>query len=277
MARISQNFRVAQESAHLQNRGQVEPVNQQTIADRLGISRATISRCFTNHRAINPATRARVFELAAQLGYRYLDLRTRSRPKKSSTTTVGVLIAYDGAFTENDRLESPGPELLDGISQLAQLRGVQLDIHYVDSAEMTLDGPSYRRQLGLPRASWRGVLLMYAFPGPVVEALGARFPCVSLLEQYGRLALNCVDVDHYRGIAQLIDLLLAAGHQRIGFFSPVARPESYWTMHRFAAYLEKLLALGLDCLTEDVINIRRAREFRKTGRSRRCTRGLMRE
>ncbi len=97
---------------------------------------------------------------------------------------------------------------------------------------------------------------MYAFPEPVVETLRAKFPCVSLLEEYGRLAVNCVDVDHYRGIAQLMDLLLAAGHRRIGFFSPVNRPESYWTMHRFSAYLEKLAALGLNCRTEDVINIR---------------------
>ncbi len=113
-------------------------MNQQTLADRLGISRATISRCFTNHRAINPATRARVFELAAQLG-RYLDQRTTPRRGRKPSPTVGVLISYAGTLPKNEVLESPGPELLDGISQLAQLRGVHLDINYVDSAEMTLE------------------------------------------------------------------------------------------------------------------------------------------
>ena len=34
----------------------MNPVNQQTPADRLGLSRTTVSRCFTNHRAINPTT-----------------------------------------------------------------------------------------------------------------------------------------------------------------------------------------------------------------------------
>jgi LacI family transcriptional regulator len=56
----------------------MEKVNQQTLADRLGLSRATVSRCFTNHRAINPSTRARVFDLAAELGYRYMELRTQA-------------------------------------------------------------------------------------------------------------------------------------------------------------------------------------------------------
>jgi AraC-like DNA-binding protein len=54
-------------------------VNQQLIADRLNISRATVSRCFTNHPGINPTTRAQVFALAAQLGYTHLEKRADRR------------------------------------------------------------------------------------------------------------------------------------------------------------------------------------------------------
>lgn len=230
-------------------------VNQQTLADRLGLSRATVSRCFTNHRAINPATRARVFELAAQLGYRYLDLRSPSTKGKEKVATLGVLIAYAGMFTERDRFENPGQKLLDGVSQLAQLRHAQLDVHYVDPSEVTLQGASYQRIKALQRGDWAGALLIYSFPGRIVDALLARFPCVSLVEQYGRVDMNCVDVDHYRGIAQIMDLLLESGHTRIGFFSPASGLETYWTMHRFSSYLEKLLALGLEFRPEDVINV----------------------
>ncbi len=231
-------------------------VNQQSIADRLGLSRATVSRCFTNHRAINPTTRARVFELAAHLGYHYLDLRTAAtRRTNKPAITFGVLISYAGGFTETDRLESPAPELLDGISQVAQLRQVQLDINYVTQEELTLEGPSYEKIRGLRRSTWAGALLIYPFPDTIVDALLARLPCVSLLEQYGRAEMNCVDVDHSRGIAQVMDLLTEAGHRRIGFFSPRMRPESFWTRHRFSAYLEKLLTLELDFRPEDVINV----------------------
>ena len=50
-------------------------VKQQLIADKLGISRTTVSRCFTNHAGINPDTRAAVFSLASELGYNYLEPR----------------------------------------------------------------------------------------------------------------------------------------------------------------------------------------------------------
>tara|TARA_B110000483_G_C17680091_1_gene345254 strand:+ start:129 stop:326 length:198 start_codon:yes stop_codon:yes gene_type:complete len=58
-------------------------VNQQLIADKLGISRTTVSRCFTNHAGINPDTRAAVFSLASELGYNYLEPR-KSGKKGSS-------------------------------------------------------------------------------------------------------------------------------------------------------------------------------------------------
>ncbi|MGE9294975.1 MAG: helix-turn-helix domain-containing protein, partial [Puniceicoccales bacterium] len=35
----------------------MKEVNQQVIADALNLSRATVSRCFTNHPGINPETR----------------------------------------------------------------------------------------------------------------------------------------------------------------------------------------------------------------------------
>ncbi len=230
-------------------------INQQTLADRLGLSRATVSRCFTNHRAINPATRARVFELAAQLGYHYLDLRTPTTKKRKESTTIGVLIAYAGMFRERDRFENPGQKLLDGVSQLAQLRKAQLDVHYVDPEETTLEETSYQRVKALHRGGWAGALLIYSFPGRIVDALLAKFPCVSLVEQYGRADMNCVDVDHYRGVTQIMDLLLESGHRRIGFYSPSSGLETYWTMNRFSAYLEKLLSLGIDFRPVDVINV----------------------
>src|SRR6187431_902001 len=57
-------------------------VNQQLIAERLRISRATVSRCFTNHPGINPVTRARVFQMAAEIGYAHLEKRTTNTKKK---------------------------------------------------------------------------------------------------------------------------------------------------------------------------------------------------
>ena len=231
-------------------------VNQQTLADQLGLSRATVSRCFTNHRAINPATRARVFDLAAQLGYRYMELRTPVA-RKAKGTAIGVLVCYAGTFRPNDRFENPGQNLLDGVSELAQLRNVHLDVHYVDPSEQSLLSPSYQKISALRRGRWRGALLIYSFPEKVVDSLSLRFPCVSLVEQYGRADLNCVDVDHYRGVSKIINLLTDLGHRRIGFFSTHLALDTQWAMHRFSAYFEKLFASGLDYNPDDVVNVAR--------------------
>ncbi len=230
-------------------------VNQQTLADRLGLSRATVSRCFTNHRAINPSTRARVFDLAAELGYRYMELRTQASNRASRGSTLGVLICHPASPASDDRFESPRQILLDGISQLAQLQRVQLSVHYVDPDETTIEEESYQSINALRRGTWSGVLLIHAFPDQVIEALAARLPCVSLLEQYGHAHLNCVDVDHERGVSSLMDLLVEHGHQRIGFFSVHHALGTYWATHRFAAYFKKILAAGFSYRPADVINV----------------------
>lgn len=230
-------------------------VNQQTLADRLSLSRATVSRCFTNHRAINPSTRARVFDLAAELGYRYMELRTAASDRARQVPTLGVVICHPATSTIDDRFESPQQKLLDGISQRAQLERVQLSVHYVDPDEMSLEGASYKTISALRRDGWDGALLIHAFPEKVIENLVSRMPCVSLLEQYGHTYVNCADVDHERGIASLMDMLIEQGHRRIGFFSLRPALGAYWAAHRFSAYFEKLIALGLDYRPADTINV----------------------
>src|SRR5476651_380243 len=95
-------------------------INQQVIATRLNISRTTVSRCFTNHKGINPKTRSKVFSLAAKLGYQYLQSRspTNGAPDNPS---IGVLICSDVEEFHRIDYESPGVELLPGVAEFAQL------------------------------------------------------------------------------------------------------------------------------------------------------------
>src|ERR1700709_367964 len=70
-------------------------INQQLIADQLGISRTTVSRCFTNHSGINPATRARVFDLASQLGYQHMEMRVPHKSRAATAKVLGVLVCTE--------------------------------------------------------------------------------------------------------------------------------------------------------------------------------------
>jgi len=231
-------------------------VNQQLIADRLKISRATVSRCFTNHPGINPKTRARVFSLASRLGYTPLEKRAESGSRSEKRgLNFGVLICVELPNFEHTAYGNPGQELLNGLSDFARGQDVRLDLHFVRPEDLHLDSPSYAASMGQRRSKWNGVVLIYPFPRTVVDELVDRYPVVSLVEQYGGTAINCVDVDHHRGVARLIDRLRSVGHERIGFFTWRYQVEATWSLRRFGAYVEQLTALGIPLRETDMINV----------------------
>ena len=229
-------------------------INQQFIADQLGISRATVSRCFTNHPGINPETRAKVFELAAQHGYAYQETKTRNRKPKRKQLKVGVLVCSTEEEYFRPDFESPGEQLMKGVSEFAQLRRIHLDVRFVNPGA-TIEDPAVRPIIASRRRAWDGILLIYPFSPVLIQELALRYPLVSLVEQYGKAAINCIDVDHYKGIAAIIDQLRIAGHERIGFYTRQYPVEAGWSLHRFSGFCEKLARLRLPLVTEDMVNI----------------------
>lgn len=231
-------------------------VNQQRIAAMLGISRTTVSRCFTNHPGINPVTRAKVFDVASQLGYQHMETRVPGKKKEGANRRVGVLVCTDIEEYLRGAYESPGVGLYAGASEFAQLSNTKLEIHYVDPKDASLDAPSYRKLVALRKRAWDGVLLIYPFPRNVVDEMDRLFPMVSLVEQYGTAAVNCVDVDHYKGVAVMMNRLAELGHEQIGFYTRRYEVEAQWSLRRFSAYVEKLTRWGLPLRDENIVNVR---------------------
>lgn len=232
-----------------------ESATQQYIATTLGLSRATVSRCFTNHPGISPETRARVFDLASRVGYSHLEkTKPQAHTEKLSQLSVGTLICASLPSFENTRYDNPGQLILTGVTEYLRTTKNVPDLHYVHaSGELQAKDAAYREIALSRRRRWKGVLLIYPFPHDVVDELLASYPVVSLVEQYGSLPLNCVDVDHNRGISRLVDALHAAGHRRIGFFTWTYPVQASWALRRYGAYLEKLAALGLPANLGDVV------------------------
>lgn len=231
-------------------------VNQQVIANKLGICRTTVSRCFTNHSATNPETRAAVFALAAEMGYNYMEKRTSEEGEtEDKSLTFGVLICTHKEEYERQDYESPGMQFLAGISEYALLHKIDLDINFVNPDEKSLKSKGYSQLLKKKRSSWKGVLLVYPFPSQVILGLSKKFPCVSLVEQFGAPNIDGIAADHHRAIAHLMQQLIDLGHRRIGFFSrhyPVPAP---WAFRRYGAYVEKMAREGLTLNHEDIFNV----------------------
>ena len=230
-------------------------VNQQKIAEELGISRTTVSRCFTNHSGINPQTRASVFATATRLGYSYMKPRGKDKNKSVSTKTIAVLICSDPKHEITNDDQSPGMQLLPGISEYALINQLRLDMKIINPTKMKFD-PSFFVEISKAQNShWDGILLIYPFPSEIISSLMHKYPCVSLVEQFGAPDLDCIDVDHHRGVSHLMQKLINQGHKRIGFFSRRYQVEAPWVYRRYSAYVEKLARASLPYRVEDVLNV----------------------
>lgn len=233
----------------------VAEVNQQLIADRLGISRATVSRCFTNHAGISPVTRAKVFQIAAELGYSHMETRARTTKPPATQVNLCALICTETKEYFSGGYESPGAQILEGVAEYAQLHGALVEVHFIPPDVSSIDSPEFERIRSFARSKTSGVLLIYPFPAAVVDQLAERFPLVSLVDQYEHGPIDCVDVDHYQGISMLIDHLTAAGHRRIGFYTRSYPVEAGWSFRRYGAFKEKMARLKLKVDAQDVIGI----------------------
>lgn len=106
-------------------------VNQKAIADQLGISRATVSRCFTNHAGINATTRAKVFQLAAEMGYAHLESRSPAIKKARKRVNFNVLICSDTEEYFRDDYKSPGEQILvESLSLRRPIKSMSMSISF---------------------------------------------------------------------------------------------------------------------------------------------------
>lgn len=230
-------------------------INQQVIADRLGISRATVSRCFTNHAGISPVTRAKVFQVAAELGYTHMIPRSPAAKRTKKPVKFCVLICSDPEEYFRADYESPGEQILAGVSEYAQAHNATVDVHLIPPDVTDLNHPNFEKVDILTKRQTSGILLIYPFPPAVLNQLALQYPLVSLVDQLEHNSIDCVDVDHYNGISAAVDHLVDKGHQRIGFYTKGYAVEASWSYRRYSAFIEKMARHKLRISSKDIIGM----------------------
>lgn len=213
-------------------------VNQQLIAERLKISRATVSRCFTNHPGISPLTRARVFKVAAELGYTHLENRTLKARRSNRNLTFGVLICSEHEKDFNQQISNSREQLLAGITECAHLNSAKVEVHFVNSKDCTRNSETYSK-IRKMRPCWKGIILVHPIRECFISQLSLMMPVVSLVEQSCQENLDRIDTDHHKGISAAIEHLHQQGHHRIGFFTKNYPPKSVGTTAAMLLTLRK--------------------------------------
>jgi len=229
-------------------------LNQKEIAERLNLSRTTVSRCFTNHPKINPETRAKVFQLAAEMGYSYSVQRNANSKEDPMRNTIAVIV---GIEDENRQEKDTASEILAGISEKAAAEGLEIEVHYVSPSQF-LPGPRSRRIIKNHSClHWKGVVLLYDFKEEAVSNIMAKFPTVSALEDYDAVEVDCISQDQVRGISRIMRHLRSLGHERIGFLTWSYTVPTPWVERRLGAYVENLYRHNLELDTDIILNARK--------------------
>ncbi len=211
------------------------PVTLQDVADRLGISIATVSRALANTSGVAPETRARVLKLAEEMGYH--PNVTARRLQKQQTETLGFVIPTFGPrFTDPFFVE-----LLAGIGNEAAEH--ERDLLVATRAPGEQEQQGYERLVRERRVDGLLVVRTRRKDPRILYLKEHRFPFVAFGRCNGDTDFPYVDVDGEAGMYALTRHLLDRGHRQIAYLS--APWELMFSQHRFAGYRAALEEAGV--------------------------------
>lgn len=186
--------------------GGVARVTLQTIADRVGVSRTTVSNAYNRPDQLGDDLRARIMAAAEELGYRGPDLAARSL-RTGRTGTIGLV------FTEDLRFVFTDPDtthFIQGVAETTALARTGLtmlpvpvgfDVH--ESALMAAPVDGY---------------LVFSVAGdhPAVDVVRSRGVPTVVVDEPDLGEGAFVGIDDRAGARLAAEHVLALGHRRIG-------------------------------------------------------------
>ena len=201
------------------------------IADRAGVSVATVSLVLNGKKGISEPTRQRVVDASNDLGYATIVRRTNGQPE-----TVSILIEHLPTLPSSDPFNR---HVLTAIESEARKAGYRIVLEFASEE----DGPAAGHWAG----GWAaGVLILGGGdlrPEWVETALEAKLPVVVVDHFIPNVQIPTVVPDNFVGAYAITRYLIDAGHRRIGF---LRGPSKYWTLEeRRGGYLLAMHQAGL--------------------------------
>ena len=207
--------------------------NIKDVSQAAGVSIKTVSRVINNERYVRPATRARVEEAMAALGF---------QPSQAARA-----LASGRSFQVALVCSNPGPYYLHGL--IAGLRGrcaaegVRLIVHAyeVEADKLGADVLTFFRQMGFDGAILTPPIVDNEPVLDELERAGTPYVRISPGVQPERSA--SVAIDNEGAAQRMTERLIALGHRRIGFV--VGHRSFAVSNQRLAGYLDALREAGI--------------------------------
>lgn len=192
----------------------------QDIAERLGISKMTVSRALRGERYVEADLRARILSAAADLGYRpdpdIAKLMTHMRRKRLAQAPRTLAFVWSEHTSPQAKLSPWSQQLLEGAHSRAQQLGFQLEPFY-----LAAKGMSGRRLSDILEARGISGLILSPLISRSRGHVSLRWECFSSVViglGYARPALHRVHHHHYLGMMTAMRQLKKLGYRRIGYY-----------------------------------------------------------
>ncbi len=186
-----------------------------TLAQDLGVSRATVSNAYNRPDQLSAALRDRILARAAELGFAGPDPMARGL-RRGRVGAVGVLVdeGLSRAFSDPAVVD-----LLDGLARELQTDGLGLLLH----AGRADDEAALRTVQDAAVDAW--VVLSMPDGHPAVAAAATRNRPLGVLDQPALPGVPLVGVDDEAGARAAVAHLLGLGHRRLGVLTMPLRPD----------------------------------------------------
>lgn len=181
-------------------------VTLQTVADAVGVSRATVSNAYNRPDQLSAALRERILATAAELGYRGPDAAARML-RTGQMGTIALVFTEDLRFVFND----PDTMLfMRGVAETSALAGTGLTLLPIP-ADTDPAAP-------MPSVAADGTIVFsVAADHPAIERLvGAGRPLVIVDEPDLGTRASFVGIDDHAGAELAARHLVELGHRRVG-------------------------------------------------------------
>jgi DNA-binding LacI/PurR family transcriptional regulator len=210
-------------------------VTLKQVAAHAGVSYQTVSKVLNRQAQVSKDTEQRIFHAVRELGYRPNQIARNMRAKRS------YMIGYSWAQTTLDQVNHILDQFLSSMVQEAESAGYHLLPFPFREGDGLVN--AYRELIDTGRVDGF-VLSSVNYNDPRITFLSERrFPFVAFGRSNPELDFPFVDVDGYDGLCQVMQHLLARGHQRI---AAIAWPEdSRVGNERMRGYFEAMQAAGL--------------------------------
>jgi DNA-binding LacI/PurR family transcriptional regulator len=222
------------------------------VAQKAGVSVASVSRTFSSPELMNDHTRQRVLEAA-----RLLDYRPRQRRTPLNVTSANLCVGFQFfAADATDNLQSNDfyAPMLVGVQAEASMLGLHLMLHTTDRHAMSQELP----RMILEQAVG-GMLLVGTAEPAILAAFAKHVPQIVLLDNRDETGqFESVISDGFGGTYAAVQHLLQLGHRRIGFY--VMDPDVTTFRDRRRGYRVAMCEAGFGAETVQIVSGRNQTE-----------------